>query len=348
MRKKVFLLINSLEMGGAERVILEFYSTLSKKYDLKLFTLKDVKEYKTKINYTPLSRAKKDSALLIALPSLSKKFRKAIEQEKPDIIISFLELSNFVSIYASKKLDKKQKTKTFISVRSTLSEVYDRGIYGKIFTGLIKKLYPQADYVITNSENSREDLAEHFTVDKNRIFTIYNPLNIKLIKQKSGELLDKKYESIFSKKNIVLINIGRINDAKAQFNLIRIFSEIKKEKNSEKLKLVILGTGPLEDKLRKGIKELNLEKDVFLPGNVENPFVFIKNSDIFVFTSVYEGFPNALTEAMACGLPVISTDCRSGPREILSPKTKEKTGLASKPEFAEYGVLCPVFEKGRT
>lgn len=105
-------------------------------------------------------------------------------------------------------------------------------------------------------------------------------------------------------------------------------------------KLVILGQGDLEDYLKELAKELDLEKDVHFLGFQENPFKYIAKSTIYAFPSLYEGFPNAMCEAMVCGVPVISADCKSGPREILAPDTDINREIDDI-EYAKYGILIP-------
>lgn len=107
------------------------------------------------------------------------------------------------------------------------------------------------------------------------------------------------------------------------------------------MKLAILGRGELEDYLKQLACEMDLEKDVYFLGFQKNPFKFISKSKIYVFPSLYEGFPNALCEAMACGVTVISSDCKSGPREILAPETNID-GETKIIEYAKYGMLLPV------
>ncbi|NJK27869.1 MAG: glycosyltransferase, partial [Coleofasciculaceae cyanobacterium SM2_3_26] len=119
--------------------------------------------------------------------------------------------------------------------------------------------------------------------------------------------------------------IGRLVDQKDFATLIRAFSIVKKVRKS---RLVILGTGPNKPRLEALIEELDLRDDVDLPGFVENPFKYMARASVFVMSSAWEGFGNVLVEAMAVGTPVVSTDCRSGPSEIL--------------DNGKYGALVPV------
>ena len=106
--------------------------------------------------------------------------------------------------------------------------------------------------------------------------------------------------------------------------------------------LMLIGDGNLKEELQKYIKELSLNDKVYLLGKKENPFAYILKADCFVFASNHEGFPNVLVEALACGLPVITTDCKSGPREILSPKSDIEVQLKDKIELSDYGILTPI------
>jgi glycosyltransferase involved in cell wall biosynthesis len=174
-------------------------------------------------------------------------------------------------------------------------------------------------------------------MDKKKIQVIYNFYDIDEINKMSTNDIEDEYKEIF--KFPVIINMGSLTKQKGQWHLIRVFKKVKEV--IPKMKLVFLGEGELENELKKLVYDLKLEKDVFFLGFQKNPFKFISKAKIFVFPSLYEGFPNAIVEAMTCGIPVISSDCDSGPREILAPNSdiKKKTNCI---EYAEYGILIPV------
>ena len=132
------------------------------------------------------------------------------------------------------------------------------------------------------------------------------------------------------------INVGRFEPQKNHFLLIEAFKKI----NSD-VKLYLIGDGYLREELEKKVKNANLEEKVIFLGRQKNVFNFLSKANCFVLSSNYEGFPNVLIEALACELPIISSDCPSGPREILAPNT-DFTKQTKDIEFAEYGILTPI------
>jgi glycosyltransferase involved in cell wall biosynthesis len=157
------------------------------------------------------------------------------------------------------------------------------------------------------------------------------------------EEIENRYRHIFEKR--VIVNVGRLVQAKGQWHLIRAFSDVIKK--IPELNLIIIGEGELESYLKELIIEMGLEKNVFLLGYQKNPFKFIAKSQLFAMSSLYEGFPVTLVEAAACKIPVLSTNCRSGPSEIFGCRDEEK--FSTKVVRTECGILTPVFDgKKRT
>ena len=260
--------------------------------------------------------------------------------------MSFMERANFVNILAKRKSNQK----VIINELTQPSKEFS-GIRAFLIKPLIKKLYPKADMIIANSKGVKNDLIENFQIPEEKIKIIPNAYDISGIINKSKEPLTESENKIFN--HPVIINSGRLTQAKGQKHLIRIFSKIKETKKN--LKLVFLGEGELKEELinlaeQNKLKVFDIKTKNTLDENYhvyfldfkENPHKYVAKAAIFVFTSIWEGLPNALIEALISNTPVISADCASGPREILAANTDfNKTTTVT--EFAEYGILIPPF-----
>jgi glycosyltransferase involved in cell wall biosynthesis len=341
MDVKLHFLINSLAGGGAEKVAIR----LSEHLPISAFILleRDVKYKTDKPIFFLSNHSTKTNPIIktLSIPTYAYKLSDFIE--KNSLVVSFLERANFVNIIS--KLFKKHRA--IISVRMD----QQTGHVGlrKLNKLLVRILYPKADLIIAVSHGVKHSLI-NLGIKEEKIKVIYNPYPIDEIRELAKEPLGS-YEEIF--KHPFLITAGRLTKPKGQWYLLRVFKALK-EKHRD-LKLVILGEGELKDYLVGLSEELGLKTyvrdrdkfsenfDVYFLGFQKNPFKFIARSKLFVFPSLWEGFPNALVEAMACRVPVISSDCRSGPREILAPNT-DFSHQTKKPEFAEYGIIMPVFE----
>lgn len=245
-------------------------------------------------------------------------------------------------------LISKRNDLTIISIRG--SKLYDQEIKG--FLGFIRKkilipfIYNRADIIITVSKKLQDEL-KHLGIKKPKIIHIPNGYDIPQIIKKSNFDIPEEFKGL--KTIRYLVNVGRLHVQKNQINLINVFSQLKKL--DKKLKLVIVGNGEKYDSLLSlcAIHNLNAypkhkeikSADVIFTGNQLNPFPFIKNSIAFVLSSEWEGFPNALAEALIIGKPVVSADCPTGPREIIAP---ESSGilLSKKAEKTKYGLLLPI------
>jgi glycosyltransferase involved in cell wall biosynthesis len=339
--KQIYFLLNSLAGGGAEAVAVR----LSEHIPIAKFILveKDVKYQVNKEVIFLSEHSIKTNSILktLCIPLYAYELSKKVEYNS--IIISFLERANFVNIVS--KFFKKHIA--IISVRTNLNT--SRTGIKSLNNYLVKVLYPKADLIIAVSHGVKESLI-NLGIEEEKIKVIYNLYPIDEIRELAKGPLGS-YEEIF--KHPVLITAGRLTKPKGQWYLLRVFKALK-EKHKD-LKLVILGEGELKEYLVKLSEELGLKTyvwdrdelsgsfDVYFLGFQKNPFKFIARSKLFVFPSLWEGLPNALVEAMACSVCVVSSDCRSGPREILAPNT-DFNYQTQKPEFAEYGVLIPVFE----
>ncbi|WGI18175.1 glycosyltransferase [Methanonatronarchaeum sp. AMET-Sl] len=325
--------MNSLGLsGGAERVAAELGSSLnSLDYEVTFLTFRDRDlEYKYNADTICLNFTKGDSKVRNIYNSLklARKVSKICKEENIDTSISFLTWPNIVSVL-SKKLFR-NPSKVILSVRSNPLRGYQ----------LEKRLlYPSSDKVVALSRQVEEILNTRFSL--NNTTTIYNIQNPQKFIEKSRKQLPKKHQKLLL-NGFNYIHIGRLHPVKGQWHLLRSFKKISEEKTDSKL--IILSDGRLKNKLNTLINKLDLEDSVFLLGKVENVFPYLRESDCFVFSSYYEGFGNVLTEALSQNLPVISTDCIAGPREILCPNTPIGKKLEY-PYYGEYGVLVPTFQE---
>ena len=342
---KIQFLINSLTSGGAERVATTIFNELSKsnKYNIYFYTLEKDKFYdlNKRICYNALSNftLKTNNLIkILSLPFLFLKYLRETKKNNPDLLISFLELSNFVSILVAKILKKS----VIISIRTNPLIMYPNdSIYGKTHNFLIKILYPKADKVVVVSEEIKNILIENYNISKEKIKTIYNPHYINKYQELSNEPLEEQYQNTF-KNSFVFINIGRLTEAKGQWFLIRSFKEVvEKYPNA---KLIILGEGELKEKLQDLINKLNLQNNVHLLGMQKNPFKFLKHSNCFVFPSLWESWGQVLVEALTLNLSIISTDLKTGPREILTPELDINYKM-DYPYYGKYGILTKPFPR---
>lgn len=337
--KKVFFLIGTLSTGGAERVVSNISLFLPKKniYPVILLFSKKSKiiyNYKGEIIYLDTKDPKNVFGKLYAFIKRIIEINKIKKENPNEVMISFLEYPNLLNLLT------KNRGKLIVSVRNYMSIKHKKGFRSILWNMSIKYLYGKADKIIAVSEEVKKDLIHHYKIDEKKIKVIYNPYPIEKIIQLSNEKVENKYETIF--KDPVIITAGRLVEQKGHKYLIRTFSKVKE--SIDNVKLVILGEGEIENELKKLTKHLGVENDVYFLGFQKNPFKYISRSKVFVLSSHYEGFPNALVEAMICGIPVVSTDCLSGPREILAPNELSESKIDYKINKERYGILCPKFE----
>jgi len=321
--KKLTILIYSLASGGAERVVSILLKELSQKYEIELVLMRDIIFYdipkNIKITFLENSNPTENGIFkLLKLPFLAYKYSKI----KSDISISFMNRPNYINVLSN--LFK--KSKTIISERIAPSQEYKNNtLKDKISKYLIKTLYKKADVIVPNSKYIAYELEKIFNVSTNKIKVIYNPV----FKPQTLNLKPQTSKFIF-------IHIGRMEEQKNHNLLIKSFK--KTNLNAE---LWLIGDGYLREDLEKRVKDLGLRDKIKFLGRQKDVYKFLKKADCFVFSSDYEGFPNVLLEALSCNLPIISTDCKSGPREILAPNSdilKQTDDI----EIAEYGILTKV------
>lgn len=318
--KKIALYIPSMNGGGAERVMLTLANALAEKdkisIDLVLnraggVYLKDVSD---KVNIVNLNT----SRVIKSVIPLS----KYLKQEKPDVILSAMNYVNIMTVFA--KLLSGTDTRVIVSEHGNLSASLksSKWVFKVVLKSLMSWAYKKSDLVVAVSDGVADDLSRQIKINRNKIITIYNPVVTEKLEIQKNEKTD---HPLIRNNCSYIIGVGRLEPEKNFSLLINSFAEIHKAFD---LYLVILGEGRLDQELKELINKLDLDNKVIMPGFSDNPYAWIKNSKCFVLSSEHEGLPTVLIESMACGTPVVSTDCPSGPNEIL--------------EDGKWGELVPV------
>jgi glycosyltransferase involved in cell wall biosynthesis len=236
-----------------------------------------------------------------------------LRREQPDAMLSAKTPSNLVAIWAKRLATV--GTRIVVSERTNLSMMIQQSTKWRwrFVLPLIRKFYPQADLVLAVSNGVANDFSSCTGLSREGIRTIYNPTLTNHIKAQS--ILPVSH-SWFDKKNIpVILGVGRLAPSKDFPTLLKAFAHIHRKHPA---RLLILGEGRERAKLEALASELGIVENVSFPGFESNPYAFMSRASVFVLSSAWEGLPNALIEALACGCPVVSTNCPSGPQEILS------------------------------
>ena len=305
----ITLFLPSLEGGGAQRVFVELaneFVALGLRVNLALASahgpyLEEISDGVRVIDFGA-------SGVLQSLPKLARHLRS----ERPDVMLSGLDHANIIAMLA--RLAARNGTRCVISMRSVPTAVYRefRSVRGWLLLQLIKVAYPFADAIVANSEAVASDLSQLLRITRSRLHIVYNPLNISWIEKSSREEVDHSWCAAGAPP--IVLGVGSLGVLKDFQTLIRAFSIVR---SIRVCRLVILGEGPQREDLERLIYELGLERDVHLAGFVGNPFAWMRRATVFVSSSLTEGCPNALMQALACGTSVISTDCVGGSAEVL-------------------------------
>jgi len=326
MKQKVLFFISSLEGGGAERVIVDILRYIDKNRICPVLVLlypfenSPYKEYLSK-NVRIIIIKRKSNSFFEQIKQFIA-FVKTVYRERPQLILSMLTHNNIMAILAGMLF----KINVIASEHNILGEVI-KTKEGKRMLGLstailVRLLYRYADMIVAVSEEIKKNLIEEFKTSSEKIKVIYNPVDMERI----TELGNVSVKHPFFIDNVpIIIGMGRLARQKGFNVLIKAFSRVVREMDA---RLIILGEGAERETLEEFTTELALADKISFPGFQKNPYPFLSNADIFVLSSRYEGLPMAVLEAMACGVPVVATDCKSGPREIL--------------QDGKYGLLVPV------
>ena len=322
--KKIAFILPSLHGGGAEKVFINLSIVLANQNnDVTLICISNNKDYdidlkKYNIHYLSFNKKK----IIFSLLQIVKFFRK----NKFDIIFSTIVHLN-IAMFFLNKLFIKQKVILRESNNIKLNLKNKNFIIKLLYDFLISIAYNNSNLIVPSSK-LKDNLINKYQLNENKVHVINNPISIdfnqqtKIINYKDF----LKFIGINENKNFkIILNIGSLTKQK---NQIQIIKAIEKMDNIENIKLIIVGKGPMKNQLLDYIKKNKLEKYVFLVGFHSQIEIFLNFASLYVCSSLWEGFPNALIDAASHNLQIISNNCDYGPSEIL--------------QNGKFGALCDI------
>ena len=343
----ILFVINKLQGGGAERVVAGLASGLCEKHNVFIALTsgnaaeEEKYDHDGRIKIVGMAVRKPERTafhrvrFLVSIFGSIKKFRSFKKQNDIDVSISFLESPSFYNVLADAGEVK------IMSVRNMLSQADRSKLRAGIWRMLDRYSAKHADRVVCVSNSVAQEQRDLYGVPEEKLTVIYNSVDAdKVYAASLKPTEDPAFDEFRARHDRILISSGRIHPQKVQWQMIRCMKEMIKEHPG--VGLVILGKGKLKDRLKKVTAANGLEDHVYLAGYHLDPFRYYGKADVFVMTSHHEGFSNSMLEAAACGLPIVSTDCISGPRELLAPDTDPSVQTKTI-ERSEYGILTPVF-----
>lgn len=309
-KKKIMLIVPMLHQGGFERVCVATARLLEPYYEVSivLFDSKDIAYDIEGLHVIDLRMGVKDSVIgkVLNVAKRSLAVRKIKRNMKIDIAYSFGPTANMVNVFSGKR------AKIWTGIRSYM----DMGNPKKI-----RLFCEKSDKVLCCSEKIREEIVEEYHCEK--AVTLYNPLDVAQVRKLAEQ---EEPDLPWQNKDHIIVSMGREDDVKGFWHLIKALAFVQKKVADAKL--MIIGDGDFSE-YRQLAKDLGMEESVYFTGVKRNPFPYLNVAKVYALTSYNEGFPNALIEAMALGVPVIATDCMTGPKEILQKGDEV------------YGVLIP-------
>ncbi len=320
-KTKIAFFARTIGGGGAQRAMVRYANGLAELgYDVDLVVLEARggfnAEVDPRVNIVPL----KSSRLAFSIPSIASYLR----QHRPDTIMSTEAACNIVTILGRQLSGVRTRVVVREGLFPSIAQKEDPYASTRIAYRLSRFIYPLADAIVPIASELRDDLGTVARLPRSRMTVIaVNPVvTPSLLAAADAKPVHPWFEDTSSP---IVLGVGRLDRQKDFGTLLKAFARVRK---TRPCRLLILGEGEQRAALEALIAELGIGADVALPGFDSKPYAAMGHCSVFVLSSRYEGLPNALIEALACGAPVVSTACPSGPRDVLNE--------------GEFGRLVPV------
>lgn len=329
---RIAILKESLCLGGTERSAANISKILDKNHQVFMAVYDGTQtQYSYAGTLVDFGLPAKNNVLAKIVNNLLRiyRYQKLIKKEKIQLLYEFISINNPISTMRHKNQIRIISARDF----SVLCE----------FTQRFHKCLQAADGMICNSEYSKKFYLSEHPEHADRVFALHNYINLEEINLQSQETVEDGYLSFLETHPQTIVSVGRFCKEKGFEYLIESFARARRK--NEQLGLVLIGDGDYQNRYRQQIERLGLQDHIYLTGFQKNPYKYMAKCSLFVLSSLSEGFPNVLAEAMALGLPVIAANCRSGPAEILR-KDCDYTAVTDTWQACDYGIITPEMTDG--
>ncbi|MFW2439042.1 MAG: glycosyltransferase [Arenicellales bacterium] len=338
---RLCILVNSLSGGGGETVALMLYNAFkARDIDVTLLCIEQndmLDATDIDVHYLSAKTGSENGLWkTLSLPLFAWRLKCFLRGKNISLVQSHMYRANYVNVIA--RIFGSDHSLQIVN-HGIASRYLNMGLLGRVNLALIKALYPRSDQLLCPSMGMMNDLVS-CGVPSAKMHLVHNPFKLDdIVATSKVALPDDLLERIAGRK--VIVSVGRIESVKNTRDIIEAFKGVYE--SDVNTCLVLVGDGSERKPLEQVVSEHGLDNSVIMTGYVANPFRYIAQATMLVSASEYEGFSNVIVEALVLGVPVVSSDCPGGPREILSAEYDGEVVIQSgEMEVGEYGLLVPV------